>query len=293
VSAFIRNAALFKEIRDMRTRTKLFFAMVTIVLLGLSLGDADASKEENVKNLRSIVASDTILSGMIVSLLPSTRYAVEAILPPGQCPGHYDVKLSDIEKLKKADLVVSFRGMPFMEKAGPGGRMQLLVDAGGRNWMAPDSYVFGLGFLAGELSKSFPKDKVEIMKRKEEVIRKVKTGANLLLQKVKRTGISGKPMIASAMQREPLEWMGLRVVGEYGRPEAMSARDVVRLAKIGRDQQAIAVVDNLQSGPDAGKGIAEAMGAPHVVLTNFPSERGYLSTLEENVDAVLAAVIRK
>jgi zinc transport system substrate-binding protein len=115
----------------------------------------------------------------------------------------------------------------------------------------------------------------------------------LLADKIKQRGLFGKPVIASSMQKEPLEWMGFRVVGEYGRPEAMSAREVVRLSKIGRDQHAIVVVDNLQSGPDAGKGIAEALGVPHVVLTNFPSEKGYLATLGENVDAVVAAVTRK
>jgi zinc transport system substrate-binding protein len=106
-------------------------------------------------------------------------------------------------------------------------------------------------------------------------------------------GLFGKPIIVSSMQKEVLEWMGFRVVGEYGRPEAMSAKEVVRLSKIGRDQHAILVVDNLQSGPDAGKGIAETLGVPHVVLTNFPSEKGYLTTLRENVDAVVAAVMRK
>jgi zinc transport system substrate-binding protein len=91
------------------------------------------------------------------------------------------------------------------------------------------------------------------------------------------------------MQKEPLEWMGFRVIAEYGRPEAMSAREVVRLAKTGRDQHAILVVDNMQSGPDAGKGVAETLKVPHVVLTNFPSEKGYLATLRENVDSVIRA----
>jgi zinc transport system substrate-binding protein len=53
------------------------------------------------------------------------------------------------------------------------------------------------------------------------------------------------------------------------------------------------VVDNLQSGPDAGKGIAETLRVPHVVLTNFPSEKGYLATLRENVDAILTASKKK
>ena len=128
----------------MQVRTKLFLTIVTMALVCISTGFSNKLKNEKTEIGRSIVTSDTILSGMIASLLPQTRYSVEAILPPGQCPGHYDVKLSDIEKIKRADLIVSFRGMPFMEKAILGGRSQLLVDAGGRNWMAPDSYILSL-----------------------------------------------------------------------------------------------------------------------------------------------------
>ena len=277
----------------MRAKAKVFLAVALIALLGVSSASSNTSREGNSKTLRGIVTSDTLLSGMIASLLPPNRYSVEAILPPGQCPGHYDVKLSDIEKMKKANLIVSFRGMPFMDKAGLGGEGQLLVDAGGRNWMAPDSYTYGLGVLAAELSKRFPEDKDEIMIRKEDTAREVKAGANSLIEKVKRKGLFGKPIIASSMQKEVLEWMGFRVVGEYGRPEAMSAREVVRLSKIGRDQHVIVVVDNLQCGPDVGKGISETLRVPHVVLTNFPSEKGYLATLRENVNAVLAAAMQK
>jgi zinc transport system substrate-binding protein len=267
----------------------LCLTMAAMVLACLFTGCSDRSKDEGAQRMRGIVASDTILSDMIASLLPPHRYSVEAILPPGQCPGHYDVKLSDIAKIKKAVLTVSFVGMPFMDKAGMDGGAQLLVDAGGRNWMAPDSHVYGLNALADELAKRFPDDATEIMARKEKAIRKVKTEAVELIQKIREGGAFGKPAIVSSMQKEPLEWMGFRVVGEYGRPEAMSAREVARLSETGRGRHAIMVVDNLQSGPDAGKGIAEALGVPHVVLTNFPSERGYLATLGENVGAVLAA----
>jgi zinc transport system substrate-binding protein len=277
----------------MSTKTKLFLVIMAIAFLGVSSAYSNASREGQAKIVRRIVTSDTILSGMITSLLPQDGYSVEAILPPGQCPGHYDVKLSDIEKMKKADLNVSFRGMSFLNKASPGRGAQLLVDAGSRNWMAPDSYIYGLGFLADELSKHFPEDKDEIMRRKEDTIRKVKAASNSLVEKIKGTGIFGKALLASSMQKEVLEWMGFRVVGEYGRPESISTREVVQLSKTGKDQQVMAIVDNLQSGPDAGKGIAETLGVPHVVLTNFPSEKGYLATLRENVDAVLAAVMRK
>jgi zinc transport system substrate-binding protein len=174
-----------------------------------------------------------------------------------------------------------------MDKAVSGAGSHIILDAEGRNWMAPASYVHGLGLLAEKLSERFPKDKGAIMARKEQAIRDVRSETRTLTGRVRRAGMFGKSVIASSMQKEPLEWMGFRVIAEYGRPEAMSAREVVRLTRTGRDQQAIFVVDNLQSGPDAGKGIAETLKIPHVVLTNFPSEKGYVATLRENIDAVI------
>jgi zinc transport system substrate-binding protein len=277
----------------MQNKERIFLLIMLMAFFYLSAGCSNMSKDGNAKNKRAIVTSDTILSEIITSLLPSEGYSIEAILPSGQCPGHYDVKLSDIEKMKKADLIVSFRGMPFMNKAAADSGVQFLMDAEGRNWMAPDSYLYGLSLLADRLSKHFPEDKDKIMSRKKDTIREVRGDANSLIQWIKKAGLFGKSVVCSSMLKEPLEWMGFRVVGEYGRPEAMSAREVVRLSKIGRENNVIIVVDNLQSGPDAGKGIAETLKVPHVVLTNFPLEKGYLATLGENVNVMVTAVVRK
>lgn len=275
----------------MRARKAIFFAAVAVLVLTcLPFGCSDSSKASNATAPRVIMTSDTILSGMVASLLPPHRYSVRAILPPGQCPGHYDVKLSDIEKVKGANLIVSFKDIPYMVKAGSGRGAQLLVDPRDRNWMAPDSYLYGLGFLADRLSEFYPEDREKIERRRKEVIEQVRSETNVLKKRIRGAGIVGRPVIASSMQRETLQWMGFHVVAEYGRPETVSAREVVRISRTGRDRHAILVVDNLQSGPDVGKGIAEAVGVPHVVLTNFPSEKGYLATLEENIDAVLEAL---
>jgi zinc transport system substrate-binding protein len=268
-------------------------AMAAMILLAISSGYAEKAGVDKSKPHYTIVTSDTIMSSMAVSLLPPNRYMVEAILPSGQCPGHYDVKLSDIEKIKKADLVIVSRGLPFLNKAALNRQKQISLDADGRNWMAPDSYISGLNRLASALSIYFPKDKNAISQRKATAIHQVAREAGNLKNQARRAGFTGKPVIASALQKEPLEWMGFRVVGEYGRQESMSAKDVLRLLKTGRDQRVVVVVDNLQSGPDTGKNIAETLGRPHVVLTNFPADHGYLATLKENFNAVLKVVSRK
>jgi zinc transport system substrate-binding protein len=277
----------------MRSKKRLFAAVMVIVLAFIVSGCSDRARDAKPKKMRTIVASDTILSGMMISLLPVQSYSVTAILPPGQCPGHYDVKLSDIEKMKKADLIVSFKGMPFMDKAASDHGRHLLVDTEGHNWMAPDYYLHGLSLMADRLSEYFPEDRDAIMDRKKDALREVKTRANSLIQRINEAGLSRKPVIASSMQKEPLEWMGFRVVGDYGRPEAMSTKEIMRLLRTGKERHAVFVVDNLQSGPDTGKGIAESLGIPHVILTNFPSEEGYLETLGKNVDTIRAAAKMK
>jgi zinc transport system substrate-binding protein len=272
---------------------RIFFVITAMALAAVLTGCSNEPATGKPKSLRGIVTSDTLLSEITGSLLPGKRYCVEAIIPPGQCPGHYDVKLSDIEKMKKADLVVSWREMPFLDKGSAEGALQLLVPWGKRNWMAPDSYLYGLGGVAEELSKRFPEDRDEIMRRMAEKARAVKTVSQSLKEKLKHAEIPGKTVIGSFMQKEVLEWMGFRVVGAYGRQDAMSAREVVRLTDLARNQHIVMVVDNLQSGPDTGKSIAAALAVPHVVLTNFPTENGYLATLGENVNAVLAASVEK
>lgn len=268
-------------------------ALAALILLAISSGQAEKSGADKSKSYYTIVTSDTIMSSMAVLLLPPDHYQVEAILPSGQCPGHYDIRLSDIEKIKKADLVIVSRGLPFLNKVAFQKQKQISLDANGRNWMTPDSYIHGLNQLADTLFLYFPKDKNEISKRKAAAIKQIGREAGKLKNQARQAGLTGKPVIASTLQKEPLEWMGFRVVGEYGRPESMSAKTIVSLLRTGRELRIAAVVDNLQSGPDAGKNIAETLGSPHVVLSNFPAEQGYLATLQENINAVLKVAGRK
>ncbi len=271
----------------MAPRIKPLALAVLAALASLSVGCGHRAPDEKA---RSIVTSDTILSGMCASLLPAGSFTVDSIMPPGQCPGHYDMKLSDLVKAKEAVLVVSFVGMPFMRQAETDANRQLLVDAQDRNWMAPHSYAAGLNMLADRLAERFPEYAPQIRAGLERAVGEVAVTDRDLSDTLARAGIGRKPVIASSMLREPLEWMGLRVVGEYGRPESISAKQIASLIRIGSEERAVMVVDNLQSGPEAGKGIAEALGVPHVIFSNFPSEKGYAATLGDNVRAALAAL---
>jgi zinc transport system substrate-binding protein len=237
----------------------------------LSSGCHQGALKERAPTRKTIATSDSILSGISESLLPAEHFEVTAILPPGQCPGHYDMKLSNIAKVKQADLIVSFLGMLFMERTEVGAGSRLLIDAKNGNWMAPNSYIIGLKLLADKFSERFPIYKRQIEAQRDRAVADVVDKDINLRERMRRAGISQKAVIASSMLREPLQWIGFQIAGEYGRPESISAKDMAALIRIGKERKAVMVVDNLQSGPDAGKEIAEALGSPHVILSNFPS----------------------
>ncbi len=265
--------------------------LLVICSLSLLLGQCSPKTQDPVGGKgHIIITSDTILGSMVSSLLPQERYKIEPILPPGQCPGHYDVRLSDLERIKKAGLIIYFKGMPFMGKVSFDHSKTLLIDTEGNNWMTPDHYLYGINIIADNLTRIFPEDAHHILVKKENEIKRIRQETYTLKKKIQDAGITGKKVIASSMQKQPLEWMGFNVVADYSRPEAMTAKDVLNLIKIGKNNRVIIVVDNLQSGPDTGRGIAESLGIAHVILTNFPSEKGYVHTLNENVDKILEAL---
>jgi hypothetical protein len=62
------------------------------------------------------------------------------------------------------------------------------------------------------------------------------------------------------------------------------------LITTGRRNKVRLVVDNRQSGPSVGVGVAREIGAGHVVLTNFPVGDSYLDALRSNVEALKQAL---
>jgi zinc transport system substrate-binding protein len=108
-----------------------------------------------------------------------------------------------------------------------------------------------------------------------------------------RALLAGKklPAVIAADQQSPfVAWLGFHVVATYGRAEDFSAQEMTRLARVAIDSGVKLIVDNLQSGPDAGKPLAEALKVKHVTLTNFPLDGSYRQALLDNAAALAQAV---
>ncbi len=91
-----------------------------------------------------------------------------------------------------------------------------------------------------------------------------------------------------------VKWAGLNIIASYGRPESFTPQVTKDLIDKGRGQKVTLVIDNMQTGGESGKSLAQELGVKHIVLSNFPG--GYDDTetwekaIDKNIELVLAAV---
>jgi hypothetical protein len=81
---------------------------------------------------------------------------------------------------------------------------------------------------------------------------------------------SSVKVICMKWQKAFVESAGFQVVASYNPPETLSAGDINDLINTAKSEGVALIADNLQIDVEFGKGIADQVGAEHVVLTNFP-----------------------
>ena len=100
--------------------------------------------------------------------------------------------------------------------------------------------------------------------------------------------VRGKSVAAAKMQEEFVRWAGFDVLLAYGRAEDMNAKKLASMIRELHGRKLAGIVDNIQSGAEAGLPLAEELGVPHTALSNFPdsdpSVPDYFSLLKSNVD---------
>jgi ABC-type Zn uptake system ZnuABC Zn-binding protein ZnuA len=249
-----------------------------------------------VKREKPVVLCTTTMMAAVVEAIAGDTVEIETLIPHGMCPGHFDLAPNQAKRIADAQCVLIHGWEPFKEKIkefrhGTNGLHVVNVPG---NWMVPNVHQKAARETDLMLKKCFPRYSALFDERAEKYIRNVESAAKETKKRFSDAGSGQTVVVASDMQSPFLKWAGFSVAAEYGRPDEMSANNMMNLIDIAKRRKAGLVVDNLQSGKDTGLPIARETGAVHVVLSNFPAERGgsysYVATLKENADVLLAAL---
>ncbi|MBN2311238.1 MAG: zinc ABC transporter substrate-binding protein [Candidatus Hydrogenedentes bacterium] len=225
-----------------------------------------------------IVAGSAHIADILGALsTDNAGQTVRSLIPPGMCPGHFDMKPSDIRMLTDSRIVLLHpwqRTMANIDEviraaAIPDERIRVIPVEG--NWMVPAVRVQAIDAIARVMSEAEPAradDYAGAAARQTAAVREFEQAIKKQLEELEP---GARKILCNEMQRQFLDWAGFDVVAVYGRPEDLSVADVERLVATAREAGAALIVDNLQSGDtQLSEAIARDAGLVQVVLTNFP-----------------------
>lgn len=209
---------------------------------------------------------------------------VVRLIPPGSCPGHFDISPRELPALRSADVIVRHHFQAFLEHQmtdlGVENTTVIVAEAKG-SLLVPATYG-GLvrrvaDILAGLLTG-----------RREQLVQ----AANMLTLRMmeleeeirdRPSPWRGAPVIASFQQAGFARWLGLDVVAEIGRPEDLTPKDLERLMQY----RPALVIGNLQEGLQSATTLAGRLSVPLAVFSNFPGAAGYGEGYDELLNSNL------
>ena len=270
--------------------TALVLSLVFVLILG-------GCAPETTSRLKVVTSTSLIAS--IVERVGGDKVEVVNIIPPAQCPGHFDVKPGDIQKLADADLFLlhGWQGEMFSQEliasANNPDLVVTILDIKG-NWMTPSVQREAMDKIAVALSQVDAASSSAYQKSAGEYQDRVTAKEAEIKDRLAKADLSGINVMCAEMQAGFIKWAGFNLVVAYGRPDSLTPQVVKELVDKGREGKVTLIIDNMQSGQDAGAGIAEELGSARVILSNFPGcfkdTETWEKAIDRNIELLLAAI---
>ena len=227
----------------------------------------------NVKNDQPVVLTTTSVLASIVRDLASDLVTTHYIVSPSICPGHYDVKPSDIELIRSASLLLA-HGMEWsswlrelINSANQTGDLHIPIYNITGPWNTPPYLREKYSMIASILENEFGFD---LSDRLNSCLQAINDTDETLKSMAEMYNFNNTPVVSMLWQAGFISYLGFKVVATYGPPEFLSSQDIVELENNATKYGAKLIIDNLHSGVEIGEKIAEDIGIAHVVLINFP-----------------------
>lgn len=274
---------------------------------GLS-GCGKPSERSDCSKLPSFQAAENHYLPSIVRLAVASPYLEAAVRDvfrhdvrlvqlssPGACPGHFDIRPSQVEELKNCGLLVRFDFQQALEeryKLAKNGSQRIIVASVPGGLCVPESYLAACQRVASGLAAAGLAPNDELQARLRQIEDRLHALSEKMHTQIKAAGLTGLPVLASAHQADFCRWLGLRVVAEMSGPDASSLGDIEQTVKAALAAGVKLVIANEPEGRRAADTLAERLQSRVVVFANFPrtnEEQAFDRMLQENLESLLAA----
>ena len=276
-------------------RGKILPGLLVTLLLGILLTLLSCAQPS-----ADIMAGSSLIANIIEDVADG-KVETRTLIPPGTCPGHYDVKPSDIVALANSKALFihswqeNFENITELIEAAENPDLIVTVINITGNWMTPPVQAEAVDRIAQALGEIDPENAAyyeeKAAERAQAILAKGEEVEDVLLG----AGVEEVKVICADMQAGFVGWAGFNITATYGRPEELSVADVEQLVTNAREAGVALVIDNLQSGATAtSEAMAQDIGAIQVTISNFPggleNTETWEKAIDKNVDLLLEAL---
>lgn len=283
--------------RNLILLTLLVVIIVSLLAAGCGGSNSGAGDQQYAGRAEPLqVVTTTSLLAEIVNSVAGDQAEVINIIPPAMCPGHFDVKPEDMKVLADADLFMlhNYQGEKFsdgmIQAAGNANLNKIAYGIEG-NWMAPPVRMEAIDKITADLAAARPENEAAFTEAANKLKEEAQRVGDEQKKRLDDAGVSRVNVLVNDMQAGFIKWAGFNVAGIFGRAEDMSPKDIEDLIKLGQSNNVTLVLDNLQSGKEAGIGVAKEIGAAQLTLNNFPGgipdTDTWAKAIAKNVDMLL------
>mgnify|MGYP001049404398 CR=1 FL=1 len=203
-------------------------------------------EEENTAKDKVVVT--TSLIGNIVEEIGGDNFDVIVMVPPGGCPGHFDIKPEDIEAVASGSLFLKHGWETWAENLiesanNPNLKVETIAIKG--NWMVPSFQIEAVDKIAAVLSGIDEANSDVYEERAAAYKEKVGNIAAGAKKKCEEAGFSKINVICAQMQEGFVKWLGFNVVATYGRPDELTPEVIKELVDTCNEHDVKLVIDNL------------------------------------------------
>jgi len=237
----------------------------------------------------------------IIQDIADGKLTAYTLIPPGMCPGHYDVKPSDVERLANSEVLIihnwqqNMKNISDLVEAADNPDLVIKVIDVPDMPMVPQIQAETTDKVAQALGEIDPENAAYYQEKATERTQAILAKGEEVQDKLQAANVSGINVLCVEYQAGFAEWAGFNVTDTYGRPEDLSVADVEELVVEAKEAGVALVIDNLQSGATSNsETMAQDIEAIQVTISNFPG--GFENTetwekaIDKNVDLLLEAL---
>ncbi len=253
----------------MRTHRYRIYVAAALIVAGALVVAALVSRSNGTPK---VVTTTSVLAS-VVEDLGSPHIQSATLVPAGSCPGHFDIKVQHLRLLEESGTLLAHgfeEYLPDIQRSVSNPDFAVTALPIEKSWLTGDGMEQLYRNVADELGTMRPEYREQVRRNLKSALERMEETDRQVRMIAERGGFAGMKVICNSHMVGMAEHLGFEVTAHYGRREELTSGGITALIDRSRSDGVELVIDNMQAGADTGKVFSEALGIPHVAVSNFP-----------------------